>query len=254
MRGFPANLIPNMRIEQVKKDSQTPLGAWRGPGNNISGFAVEGFLNEVAAATNKDPLELRLALLGEDREFPFDEWMPLKNDAGISTQKMKGVLNLAARMAKWGEADLPNGWGRGIASHFTFGSYVAFVVDVSINENRQFTVERVFSGVDCGRVINPLGARAQIESGIHDGLSTALYQNVGIEDGRITTDNFNHMRLLRIDEAPKQIEINFIDSVEHPWGTGEIALPAFIPALMGALYDATGIRIRNLPIGDQLIA
>lgn len=254
MRGFPAHLVPDMRIEQVKKDSQTPLGAWRGPGNNISGFAVEGFMNEVAAAADKDPLEMRLALLGEDREFPFDEWMPMKNDTGISTRKMKGVLNMVGRMAQWGNTDLPSGWGRGIASHFTFGSYVAFVVDVSINDDRGFTVERVFSSVDCGRVINPLGARAQIESGIHDGLSTALYQNVGIEEGRITTDNFNHIRLLRMDEAPKHIEVDFIDSDEHPWGTGEIALPAFIPALMAALYDATGVRIRNLPIGDQLKA
>ncbi len=254
MRGFPANLIPDLRIEQVKKDSRTPLGAWRGPGNNISGFAVEGFLNEVAAAADKDPLDLRLELLGEDREFPFDEWMPMKMGAGISTRKMKGVLSLAARMARWANADLPNGWGRGIASHFTFGSYVAFVVDVSVDDDRRFTVERVFAGVDCGRVINPLGARAQIESGIHDGLSTALYQNVGIEEGRITTDNFHHIRLLRIDEAPKHIEVDFIDSDEHPWGTGEIALPAFIPALMAALYDATGVRIRSLPIGDQLKA
>ncbi len=254
MRSFPANLIPDMRVERVQKDSSTPLGAWRGPGNNISGFAVEGFLNEVAAATNKDPLDLRMELLGDDREFPFDEWMPMKGETGISTRKMKGVLNLVAQMAQWNNTDLPTDWGRGIASHFTFGSYVAFVVDVSIDDDRNFTVERVFSSVDCGRVVNPLGARAQIESGIHDGLSTVLYQNVGIEDGRITTDNFNHIRLLRIDEAPKHIEVDFIDSDEIPWGTGEIALPAFIPALMAALYDATGVRIRSLPIGDQLRA
>ena len=234
MRGFPANLIPDLRLEQVRKDSRTPHGAWRGPGNNISGFAVEGFLNEVAAAANKDPLDFRLELLGEDREFPFDGWMPMKMDTGISTRKMKGVLNLAARMARWANADMPNGWGRGIASHFTFGAYAAFVVDVSVDEDRRFTVERVFAGVDCGRRYqSPWRTRTDRKRNPWTVLSTALYQNVGIEEGRITTDNFNHIRLLRINEAPKHIEVDFIDSEEHPWGTGEIALPRVYSGIDG---------------------
>jgi len=253
MGGFPAQLFDDQRVERIRTEGATPIGAWRGPGHNVSGFATEGFLNEVAAAAGADPLQFRLDLLGEDRDLPMLEWAPLKKDAGISTRKMKGVLRLAAARADWGAA-LPESWGRGIASYMTFGGYVAMVVDVSLDARRRLTVERVFAGVDCGLVVNPAGARAQIESGINDGLSTALYQNVVIDGGRIMTENFDDIRLMRIGEAPREIDVAFVDSDEHPWGTGEMALPVFIPALMAAIHDATGVRVRDLPIGDQLRA
>ena len=253
LRGFPTGLIADQHVETVRYPAETRLGAWRGPGNNVSGFAVEGFLNEIAAATDKDPLDMRLDLLGEDRELPFDDWVPMKAGTGISTRKMKGVLSLAAQRADWG-APIPDGWGRGIASHFTFGSYAAFVVDVSIDAERNLKLERVFAGVDCGFVVNPAGARAQIESGVNDGLSTALYQNVQIDGGRVVTDNFDQIHLMRINEAPHHIDVAFVESEEHPFGLGEIGLPAFIPALMAAIHDATGVRVRNLPIGEQLRA
>ena len=253
LRGFPTGLINDQRVETVRYPAETRLGAWRGPGNNVSGFAVEGFLNEIAAAKGVDPLEMRLELLGEDRELPYEDWMPMKEDTGISTRKMKAALNLVAQRADWG-APIPAGWGRGIASHFTFGGYAAFVVDVSIDAERNLKVERVFAGVDCGFVVNPAGARAQIESSVNDGLSTVLYQNIEIDGGRVVTDNFDQIRLMRINEAPHHIDVAFVESEEHPFGLGEIGLPAFIPALMAAIHDATGVRVRSLPIGDQLRA
>ena len=147
---------------------------------------------------------------------------------------------------------MPKGWGRGIAAHMTHGGYAAFVVDVSYSASKGLVVENVVGAAECGLIINPLGARAQMESGVIDGLSTVLYQDVQIEGGTVTSLNFDAMPLLRIAEAPKAFEMHFVDSKDEPWGTGEMALPAFIPALMNAIFDATGKRIRKLPIGDQL--
>ena len=164
---------------------------------------------------------------------------------------MKGVLRLAAEKAGWGQK-IPDGHGRGIASYFTFGSYAAMVVDVSVDNEGQLTVHKITGAADCGLVINPLGAKAQMEGGCMDGLSAVLYQDIQFEEGRITTGNFQDIPLVRIDESPKEFDFHFVDSDEIPSGLGEIALPPFIPALMNAIYDATGKRIRKLPLGNQL--
>ncbi|GHF30971.1 isoquinoline 1-oxidoreductase subunit beta [Kordiimonas sediminis] len=252
LRGLPVPLIENVKVQAISSDSRIPVGAWRGPGHCIAGMVVEGMLNQLAAANDEDPLDFRLRTLGEDQELTIQDWMPFTNadERFTSTKKTKDVLKKAAEMAGWGQTDLPAGWGRAIASHMTFGGYAAFVVDVSMKDGWP-TVERVFGAIDCGQVINRTGALAQIESGIHDALSTILHQGVDIEEGATQSVNFDQNRLLRIDEAPKHIQIEFIESGGEPWGLGEIALPAAIPAIVGAIENATGAQITSLPLGDQ---
>ncbi len=255
MDAFPTQLIANMRVAEVKNDSRLPLGAWRGPGHNLAGFYAEGFLNELATLADRDPYELRISLLGEDRVLPYAGWYPAKGEGGIDTARNKAVLKAVAERAQWGQGPCDHNYGRGIASHFTFGSFVAMVVEVSVDRSQgEFVVERVTAAVDCGLVVNPAGARAQIEGGIIDGLSAVLYQNVQVDGGRVTSTNFDTLKMTRINQAPRVMDIFFINLRSEPFGTGEVALPPFIPALMAALYDATGVRIRSLPIGEQLRA
>ncbi|MCF8474412.1 MAG: molybdopterin-dependent oxidoreductase [Emcibacter sp.] len=252
MEGFPEKHVPNSRLKRAYPKIKVPTGAWRGPGHNTTGFVIESMIDEIAVGLNKDPLDYRLEILGVDKEYPFNSWtpVPVKNKT-ISSARMKGVLRLAAEKAGWGKK-MPNGQGRGIASCFTFGSYAAMVVDVFVDDKGNLTVLKVTGAADCGLVINPLGAKAQMEGGCMDGLSAAIYQNIQFDDGRITTGNFNDIPLVRINEAIKAFDFHFVDSNEIPTGLGEIALPPFIPALMNAIYNATGKRIRKFPLGDQL--
>jgi len=251
VEGFPQQTIPSSRIKRAFPVIKVPTGAWRGPGHNTIAFVYESMIDEIAVDLGRDPLEYRLDVLGEDKVYPFKEWIPVPGDKMISSARMKGVLRLAAEKAGWGQK-IPDGYGRGIASYFTFGSYAAMIVDVSVDEKGQLTVHKVTGAADCGLVINPLGAKAQMEGGCMDGLSAVLYQDIQFEEGRITTGNFQDIPLVRIDESPKEFDFHFVDSDEIPSGLGEIALPPFIPALMNAIYDATGKRIRKLPLSNQL--
>ena len=254
MKGFPEKVIPNTKLLQVRPNIKVPVGSWRGPGHNTIGFVHEGMLDEIAVGLGRDPLEYRLEVLSEDKDYPYDGWTPVPGDnKTISSTRMKTVLRLAAEKAGWGQKQ-KKGHGRGIASCFTFGSYAAIVVDVCVDDNGKLIVNKVTGAADCGLVINPLGTKSQMEGGCMDGLSAVLYQNVRFEEGRISTGNFDDIPLVRINESPKVFDFHFVDSDEIPTGIGEVALPPFIPALMNAIYDATGKRITKLPLGEQLIA
>ena len=159
---------------------------------------------------------------------------------------MLAVLDLAAKKAKWG-AKLPSGTGRGIATHFSFDSYVAQVAEASIDKEGQVKVHRVVCAVDCGRVINPDTVKAQIEGGIIFGLTAALKCEVTLEKGRVQQRNFHDYPMLRMYEAP-DIEVHIVPSSEKPTGVGEPGVPPVAPAVANALFAATGRRFRRLPI------
>jgi isoquinoline 1-oxidoreductase beta subunit len=248
-KEFPAHFVPNYSLEKSVVSTNVPTSWYRAPGSNGIAFVMQSFLDELAHAAKRDPLEFRLNLLGPDRVFPgTGRW-----DPAFDTARMKAVLRLAADKAGWGKK-MPKGSGQGIAFHFSHQSYVAEVADVSVSPEGVLRVERVVAAVDVGRIINLSGAEAQVQGSIIDGLSAAWLQELTIERGRVSQSNFHDYPLLRIDAAPKHIDIHFVESEAPPTGLGEPALPPVVPAICNAIFAVTGKRIRKLPISKTDIS
>ncbi len=240
---FPGRFVPNFRLEESIVNTNVPTSWMRAPGSNALAFVFQSFVDELAHAAGKDPLEFRLNLLGEDRKIPGDG----QRDPVYNTGRMKGVLKLAAEKAGWGRT-LPRGSGLGIAFHFSHQGYVAEVVEVSVTREGVLTVPRVVAAVDVGPIINLSGAENQVQGSIIDGLSAAWLQEITLAGGRVAQSNFNDYPLLRINAAPAKVEVHFIKSDNPPTGLGEPALPPLPPALCNAIFAATGHRVRQLPI------
>ncbi len=216
-------------MRQLGTGHGVPTGAWRSVENHPEAFFRGSFNDELAAALGADPLEAQLAAYAGG---PLEE-----------------VLRLAADKAGWGNP-LPAGWGRGIAAFSTFSvTHVAQVVEVSV-ENGQVRVQRVVCAVNCGRVVNPDAVKAQMEGGIVFGLSAALYGEIILEGGRVLQSNFHDYPIMRLDVCPA-IEVYLVESDKGPTGTGEMGVPPVAPALMNAIFAATGKRIRRFPVSAE---
>jgi isoquinoline 1-oxidoreductase beta subunit len=245
---FPAGLVPNYRLEYHSMRSGAARGSWRAPAHTANAFVVQSFLDEIASALKQDPLALRLALLGSGRELKYEQ----HGGPVFDTGRLAAVLRLAAEKGEWGKP-LPAGHGRGIAGHFTFGGYVAHVVEAEVDAHGSVRVHKVTGAVDCGRAVNPLGVEAQMQSGIVDGLSHALHPEITIRDGQVVQGNFNDYPLLRMAEAPTEVATWIVPSERDPVGMGECPLPPLAPALANAIFAARGIRVRRLPLAPELL-
>ena len=223
-RGLPY-AIDNFQVDTHLVETGVPTLWWRSVGHTHNGFATEAFFDEVAHKAGKDPLALRLSLL---KDHP----------------RHLGVLRLAAEKA--GDAPQGAGKGRGFAVHESFRSFVAQVVDVTINDDGTFAVDRVVAAVDCGVAINPDIVVAQIEGGIGYGLSAMLRESIMLDDGKVAQANFDTYRPLRINEMPV-IDVHIVSSTEAPSGVGEPGLPPLAPAVANAIRQASGKSIRRLP-------
>jgi isoquinoline 1-oxidoreductase beta subunit len=226
--------IPNIHVDYVRAEPPAvPTGFWRGVGPNNNVFAIECFMDELARKAGKDPVEFRRSMLGKN-------------------PRLLAALNLAAEKSNWGQP-LPARVGRGICAQPSFGSFLATVVEAEVDEHGEVHLRRVTSAVDTGIAVNPDTIAAQIEGGLIFGLTAALYGEITIDKGRVQQSNFNDYRMLRIDQAPK-IDIHLIKSGEAPGGIGETGVTASAPALRNAIYAATGVALRRLPIDRKLIA
>ena len=219
--------IPNVQVDLHSPKNEVPVQWWRSVGHSHTGFSVEAFLDEVAHAGGKDPYQLRRALLANQ-------------------PRMLAVLDLAVEKAHWG-GPLPKGHARGVATHFSFDSYVAQVAEVSVEKNGRVRVHRIVAAVDCGRTVNPDTVKAQLEGGIIFGLTAALKTEITLDKGRVQQRNFHDYPMVRMFESP-QIEVYIVPSTEKPTGVGEPGVPPVAPAVANAIFAATGKRVRRLPI------
>jgi isoquinoline 1-oxidoreductase beta subunit len=244
--GNMAYRIPNRSCEYTLLESGVPRGWWRAVHTTHNTFAVECFLDELAAEAGKDPYEYRMALIDEvtvdrpaqSRDFPF------------RPERLKGVLRLAAEKAGWGRT-MPAGRAMGIACGFDHLSYSAIVVEVSTRGDR-VRIERIVCAGDCGPVVNPNGATAQLQGGLMQALSVALRERITIAGGGVEQENFDSYPILRINEVPPQVEVYLANTDAAPTGIGETAVPPLAPALANAIARATGRRLRSLPLDIRL--
>ena len=226
--------IPNFLVEYMRAEPRAvPTGWWRGVGANNNVFAIECFMDELARKAGNDPIAFRRDMLG-------------------NAPRLQAALDLVAEKSNWGQT-LPPRVGRGVCVQPSFGSFIATVVEAEVDDQGEVRLRRITSAVDTGIAVNPDTIAAQLQGGLIFGLTAALWGEVTIEKGRVQQSNFNNYRMLRIDEVP-QIDVHVIKSGESPGGIGETGATAGPPALRNAIYAATGVALRRLPIDRDLLA
>jgi CO/xanthine dehydrogenase Mo-binding subunit len=236
--GFPAGAVEHYLAENWSVNSNITIGAFRAPGSNFNASAEQSFLDEVAEAAGKDPIDFRLELLKRAQEKPVGE----RND--YDAARYAGVLELVREKSGWGKSS--SNKNRGVAAYFCHNSYAAHVVDVNI-EGEEPRVEKVYSALDCGIVVNPDAAINMVEGAVVDGIGNAMYGEMTFTKGQPDKDNFSLYRMIRHNEAPKSIEVHFVKNEIDPTGLGEPPFPPVFAALANALYKATGKRYYHQP-------
>ncbi|HEY2835054.1 MAG TPA: molybdopterin cofactor-binding domain-containing protein, partial [Rhizomicrobium sp.] len=226
--------IPNLKVDVVRHEPPAvPTGFWRGVGPNNNVFAIESFMDELAKKAGVDPVEFRRAHLAKN-------------------PRLLAALNLAADKAGWGTS-LPPGHGRGVSAQISFASFIVTVAHVEVTDDGNVRLHRLTTAVDTGTVVNPDTVAAQLQGGMIFGSTAALWGEITVANGRVRQSNFHDYRMLRINETP-QIDIHLVPSTEPPGGIGETGVTTAPPAIRNAIYAATGVPLRRLPIDRALLA
>jgi len=240
---FSMTALDNARVTQTLATIDTPCGAWRAPVSNTNAFVEQSFIHELAQLAGRDHLEFLIELMGKRR------WVAKDNVNAINTGRAIDVISLAGQKAQWGKK-MPAGSAQGLAFYFCHAAHIAEIAEVSVDSERNFTVDKVTVAVDVGPIINMSGALSQVQGSVIDGLSTMALQQITMRNGVIEQDNFHQYPVLRIAAAPT-IDVHFIQSDNPSTGLGEPALPPLAPAVTNALFTATGERIRSMPLSEQ---
>jgi isoquinoline 1-oxidoreductase beta subunit len=249
---YPRGFVPNFSVTaQNVTPYNIPGGALRAPSTNGVSFIMQGFIDEIAVAAGKDPLQYRLDILASPVVPPGGATPP--NPNAFNANRARGVLEAVRDMSDWNNrGKLPKGTAKGVAFQFAHAGYVAYVVEVTLGSDKRLKVNKAWAAIDIGRqIVNMSQATNLVEGGFIEGMSHLMAWEITIDKGRVVQSNFNQYQPARMAQVPSSIEVKFLQTDFNPTGLGEPSLPPAVPAITNAIYAATGVRIRSLPLGNQ---